>query len=212
MRFIRAFLAAIMLMTVAPFIESNAGGANTGGSTGGERLRGFLLAVADYYRVSRGEVMIIRERGIPPYEIPVVLFIAKRAHVEPEIIMDFRLSGNTWLDIALRFRLGPEIFYIPVRAVASGPPYGRAYGTYKNKAKKERKTIVLSDDDVVNLLNLKFMSEHYNYPPEKIMKMLRKGKEFVFINDEIRKERGRMSEHGEKKDGPKVERGKEERN
>jgi hypothetical protein len=96
-----------------------------------------------------------------------------------------------------------------VGAVVSGPPYGRAYGYYKNKPKKEWKTIVLSDDDVVNLLNLKFMSEHYDYPPEKIMKMLWEGKEFVSINDEIRKERGKMREHGEKKDGPKVASGKE---
>ena len=78
MRFMRAFLALIMLMTVALFIEANAGEADAGGSTGGERLRGFLLAVADYYRVPQGEVMIIRERGIPPREIPVVLFIAKK--------------------------------------------------------------------------------------------------------------------------------------
>lgn len=53
------------------------------------------------------------------------------------------------------------------------------------------------------------MSEHYDYPPEKIMKMLWEGKEIVSINDEIRKERGKIREHGEKKDGPKVERGKE---
>ncbi len=57
---------------------------------------------------------------------------------------------------------------------------------------------MLGDDDVVNLVNLKFMSEHYGYPPEKIIKMRSGGKEFVSIYDEIRKEKEKMKEHGKK--------------
>jgi hypothetical protein len=36
------------------------------------------------------------------------------------------------------------------------------------------------------------MSEHYGYPPEKIIKMRSEGKEFVLINDEIRKEKEKI--------------------
>jgi hypothetical protein len=85
-----------------------------------------------------------------------------------------------------------------VDVVVTGPPYGRAYGYYKKKPKKDWRTIVLGDDDVVNLVNLKFMSEHYGYPPEKIIKMRSGGKEFVSIYDEIRKEKEKMKEHGKK--------------
>jgi hypothetical protein len=191
------FLTAILLTAAAQVIESETG-VDIGGSIGEEGQRGFYLAVGDYYRVPQREVIIIKERGFPPHEVPVVLSLAKRAHVEPEVIMDLRLSGYTWLDITLRFDLNPGIFYVPVGAMITGPPYGKAYGYYKKKPKKKWKTIVLSDDDVINLVNLKFMSEHYGCPPEKIIKMRSGGKEFVSINDEIRKERKEVKEHGEK--------------
>jgi hypothetical protein len=185
---VKVFLTILMLAT-APLIESEAGGADTGVSPGDEALSGFLLAVGDYYRIPQKEIIIIRERGIPPYEIPVALFIAKRAHVAPEIITDFRLRDNAWLYTTLRFGLGPEIFYVPVGVVVRDPPYSRVYKSYNHKPRKEWKTIVLRDDDIVNLVNLKLMSEHHRYPPEKIIKMRSEGREFVSINDEIRKEK-----------------------
>ena len=183
---------AILMLTAAPLIESGASGADPGVSPGDEVLNGFLLAVGDYYRIPQKEVMIIRERGIPPYEIPVALFIAKRARVAPEIVMDFRLRDNDWLYTTIRFGLGPEIFYFPVGGVVRDPPYGRVYGYYQHKPKKEWKTILLRDDDIITLVNLKLISEHYGYPPETIIKMRSEGKEFVLINDEIRKEKEKI--------------------
>lgn len=190
------FLMAIMLMATAQVIESEAG-VEIGVSFGEDGLRGFFLAVVDYYRVPQRQVNIITERGIASHEVPVVLFLAKRAHVAPEIIMDLRLSGHTWLDIAHRFDLSPEIFYVPVGVIVTGPPYAKAYGYYKKKPKKEWKTIVISDDDVINLVNLKFMSEHYGCSPEKIIKMRSGGKGFVLINEEIREGRKRKKEKDE---------------
>ena len=191
MRLKGVFIAVIMLTTTASVRESDAGG-DMGVSIAGEGLSGFFLVVGDYYRVPQKEIIIIRERGIPPYEIPVVLFIAKRARVAPDVITVLRLRDNAWLHTTLRFGLGPEIFYFPVGGVVRDPPYGRAYGYYKHKPKKEWKTILLRDDDIINLVNLKLMSEHYGYPPEKIIKMRSEGKEFVLINDEIRKEKEKI--------------------
>jgi hypothetical protein len=191
MRLKGVFMAVIMLTTTASVSESDAGG-DMGVSIAGEGLSGFFLVVGDYYRVPQKEIIIIRERGIPPYEIPVVLFIAKRAHVAPEIITVLRLRDNAWLHTTLRLGLGPEIFYFPVGGVVRDPPYGRVYGYYQHKPKKEWKTILLRDDDIINLVNLKLISEHYGYPPEKIIKMRSEGKEFVLINDEIRKEKEKI--------------------
>ncbi len=184
----RVFMALIMFTASASIHESDAR-EDMGVSSASEGLSEFFLVVGDYYRISQKEILIISERGIPPYEIPVVLFIAKRAHVAPEIIMILRLRDNTWLHTTLHFGLGAEIFYFPVGGVVKDPPYGRVYGYYQHKPKKEWKTILLRDDDIINLVNLKLMSEHYGYPPEKIIKMRSEGKEFLLINDEIRKEK-----------------------
>jgi hypothetical protein len=178
-----------------------------GVSIGEEGLRGFYLAVGDYYRVPEREVVIVRDRHIPDEEIPVVFFLAQKAHVRPSAIMDLRLAGKPWLDISLHFGLGPEIFYVPVReTVVVGPPYGKAYGYYKKKPKKQWRTIDLSDADVVNLVNLRFVSDHYKYGPEKVMKLREGGKSFVAINDEVVKEKKGGKEKGE---GRKNDIGKE---
>lgn len=181
-----------------------------GVSIGDNGLRGFYLAIGDYYRVPEREVVVVRDRHIPDEEIPVVFFLAQTAHVSPSAIIDLRLAGRSWPDISLHFGLGPEIFYVPVKeTVVIGPPYGKAYGYYKKKPRKAWKSIVLSDTDVVNLVNLKFVSEHYKYPPEKVMKLREGGKNFVAINDEVVKEKkGGKEKAKEKGEGGKGEGGK----
>lgn len=177
------------MFTTASVIELGTRGPDRDASPGDKALSRFFHAVGDYYRIPQREVMIIGGRGMPPYEIPVVLFIAKKGHVAPETIADFRLRDNAWLYTAFRFGLGPEVFYVPVGVVVRDSLYGKAYGYYKHKPKKEWNTIRLSDDDIINLVNLKLMSEYHGYPLEKIIKMRSAGQEFDSINDEIRKER-----------------------
>lgn len=151
-------------------------------------LRGFYLSLGEYYRVPEREIVVIRDRHIPDYDIPVVLYIAQRAHVAPGVVVDLRLAGNSWMDITLRFGLGPDIYYVPVQRVY-GPPYGNAYGYFKNKKRKDWHTIRLADDDVVNLVNLRFISERYGHPPEEVMRMRSAGRSFVAINNELRRGR-----------------------
>ena len=79
-----------------------------------------------------------------------------------------RLRGHSWWDISVRFGLSPEVYYVPV-ALVPGPPYGRALGHYKKKQRKQWKTIVLTDADIVNLVELRFLSEHHAVPPERII-------------------------------------------
>lgn len=148
-------------------------------------LSSFYLAIGDYYRVPEREVIIIRERGIPSCEIPVVYYLARRARVAPEVIIGLRLDGRGWFDIALHYGLGPDVFYVPVPAGRCyGPPFGKAYGHYKHH-KKGKRVVILDDDDVVNLVNLRFISDYYRVPPERVIELRSSGKDYVIINDEM---------------------------
>lgn len=169
-------------------------------SIGGEGINGFHLAIGEYYRVPQREVIVIRERGIPDHEIPVVLFIATRAHVAPAVIIDLRLHRRKWTDITLHFGLSPEIFYVPVNIEVAGPPYGRALGHFKRVPRKKWKKIVLKDDEVINLVNLRFISEHHGYSPEEVIKLRSNGKDFVVINDEFKKGKKGKKEKMEKQE------------
>jgi hypothetical protein len=179
----RRILVSICFLFLLLFSGRAQAAVDIGVSVGDEGIRSFYLAVGDYYRVPEREIIIIRERRVPDDEIPVVLFIAHRVGVAPAVIIDLRLGGISWMDIIVRYRLTPEIFYVPVRV---GPPYGKAYGHYMNRPQREWRALVLSDAEVVNLVNLRFISEHYGYPPEEVIKMREGGRGFVSINKDVK--------------------------
>ena len=76
--------------------------------------------------------------------------------------------------------VGPEVYYVPV-TVASGPPYGKAYGYYKKKPRKQWRTIVLSDPDLINLANLRFLSGYHRLPPERVIELRSSNRGFIAV-------------------------------
>jgi len=189
---------ASSLVTLAPSLGADRAFAQTAFSVSAH-IGDFHVAVANYYQVPEREVIVIRERRIPDDEIPVALFIARHAGVPWTRVVDMRLRGTSWWDISVRLGVSPEVYYVPV-AVVSGPPYGRALGHYKNKHRKQWSTIVLSDADVVNLVELRFLSEHYHVAPERIIELRGKDRDFVAINYEVRG-RGKDSDRRDNEDG-----------
>ncbi|MBC7348473.1 MAG: hypothetical protein H5U05_00705 [Candidatus Aminicenantes bacterium] len=174
---------------------------NLGLSITDGKVRSFYLSVSSYFGVPEPRVVEIRQAyRLSDEELPVVFFIAARARVEPVAVINLRLKGMSWWDISLHFGLSPEVFFVQVGTVRIGPPYGRAYGYY-HKA-RERKTwgqVVLTDVDVVNLVNLKFISEYHKIPPEKVMEMRGRGDKFLDIHDRIVKEKGKGGAADKKK-------------
>ena len=188
-------IALVSLVLGALFVPDRAQ-AQTAISVGA-RIGDFHVAVSNYYHVPEREVVVIRERRIRDEELPVVLFIAQRARVAPASIVDLRLRGMSWWDISVRYGIRPDVYYVPV-AVAPGPPYGRAYGHYK-KPRKQWDTIVLSDDDVVNLVHVRFLSDYYGVPPERVIEVRGQHRDFVAVNYEVSK--GRSDRHRDNDQG-----------
>jgi len=166
---------------------------NVGVSGGKGGIDGFHLSIGEYYRVPEREVIVIHERGIDNEELPVVFFIAQRAHVSPDIVVSYRKRGMSWMDITLHFGLSPEIYYVPVK---HGHPYGHAYGYYKNHPRKDWGRIHFKDRDIINQVNLKFISEHHRYAPETVIKYRSEGRKFADIDRSIGKERHDRVLHG----------------
>jgi hypothetical protein len=163
-------------------------GVSVGVTATDQGLNSFYLAVGDFYSCPQQQVLAVKSHVHSEDELPVVFFFARSAHVSPDAIIALRTEGKSWMEITLHFGFSPEIFYVPVQGTP-GPPYGKAYGHYKNHKKSEWREIRFSDADVVNLVNLKFVSEHYDYAPEDVMKQRGSGKGFATISRDIEKSR-----------------------
>ena len=204
------FITVLFAFTVAAAFAQNV---STVISITNGNLSNFYLSIGDYYHVPESRVVYVRDHyRFQDEELPVVFFLASRAQVDPTLIIDLRMRNRmSWLGITFHFGLTPEIYYVPVKRV--GPPYGKAYGHYK-RHKNNYSKVVLADNDVVNLVNLRFMSDYHNVPPEVIMDRRGRGEKFISMNNEFREARVKNNNHenngkqGDKKNNKNNGRGK----
>ncbi|OGC85508.1 MAG: hypothetical protein A2142_00200 [candidate division Zixibacteria bacterium RBG_16_48_11] len=200
----RSLIVPLLVISVPQYGEADL---DLGVSIRDGEVRSFYLAVGDYYNVPERTLVVVNERNIPDDEVPVVFFLASQARVSPNVIIDLRLGGKSWMDITLYYGLTAQIFYVPF-TVDPGPPYGKAYGHFKKLPRSKWGEIRLGNADVVNLVNLKFISGHYGYSPDQVVKMRGKGKSFVSINSEIKKNKGESKGKAQKQGSKGKSKGK----
>ena len=173
-----------LLLTVVgllPFASARAQvNLSAGISIGNDGVEGFHLAISQHYHVRNEVVIAYRAKKIPDDHLPVVFFLAGRANVSPDVVVGLRLSGKSWMDISLQLGLRPDVFYVEVDS--PGPPYGRALGHFKKKKRGQWGSIRLVDDDIVGLVNLKFISAHHGYSPNQVIKLRVKGDSFLKLH------------------------------
>jgi len=156
----------------------------THGAVEAEERGIFSSAACNYYRASRGEWADLESAGLPIGDIPVVLHFARHAGVDSGQILEIRLAGAGWREILERFALSPDIFYVHIVGPADLPP-GNAYGRYRGRERTGWNILTFRDEDVVNLVNLKFINEYYHYPPARVVALRSAGWSFPAIHAEI---------------------------
>jgi len=187
------FAFLLLFIPAVPFSSSSAEEVKAGVTISDDGIKAFHLAIGDHFRVAYRDVVTAHDRKVPDEELPVVFFIAEQAGAAPGAIINARLKGNSWINVSISLGLDASVFYVPVNC-KPGPPYGNAYGHYKNKKKDQWREIELTDPDIINLVNLRFISEQYGYAPEEVMKMREKGEAFVRINGEVKKAREKQAQ------------------
>lgn len=149
-------------------------------------IKEFHLSIGSHYGIAQVDVEKVRRRSLPDDDVAVVLFIARRAAIAPIAVADLRLQGFSWMEITLKLGLNSEIYFVAFQN-NPGPPYGKAYGYYKNSPRKDWGKINLADVDIVNLVNLKILVEQHGLAPEKLLEMKKSGKSFARINADLKK-------------------------
>ncbi len=149
---------------------------------------GFYFSVGNFFGYPEREVVVIHERGIPDNDLAVIFFIGQYAHVPPPVIIDLRIGhGWSWARISEYYRIPPAVFYIPVQSY--GPPYGHAYGHYRNHShQRDWERIRMTDDMIINQVNLIFISKYYNCPPERVIGLRENGSSFGNIERKVYRE------------------------
>jgi hypothetical protein len=86
----------------------------------------------------------------------VACYVASQARVGlQDVHRVYSASGNNWGLVLGHFNINPSGLFLPVPSnYTIGPPYGNAYGYWKKHQKSPSSRIVLSSNDIVNLVNM----------------------------------------------------------
>jgi hypothetical protein len=130
----------------------------------------YFRAVAGFFGVPASEVAILGEWPLPPDEIPVALFIARRAGVSPEAVVALRRGGRSWVDLCARYHVDAAQLYVPLPDGASAGQLQTVYEHYRTVPVARWREVSLRDRDVVALVNLRLLAETLRMAPEAILR------------------------------------------
>lgn len=126
-------------------------------------VNSFYMSVSEYHNVPHRDVIAVRNHGIPDEELPVVFLLASKANVKPEAVYRLRLQRMSWMEVALRLRLAPQVFVINTHDKFR-PYYG--------------KTFRFTDREIIERVNYRFVSDYKNCRPDVVIKIKDRNRSF----------------------------------
>ena len=154
----------ILALAVLPSVPAHVHAQPPGG---GPNEASFLRAVAAHFGTPQGEVAVLAQWGLDMAEIPVVLFVADRAGVSPDLVVSQRRRGEGWMTIAGGYSVHAGDFHVPI----AGDPgsLAPAYERFAARAAAEWHEVTLSDAEVVTLVNVRFLSRQLGLQPGAVI-------------------------------------------
>ena len=150
----------------------------------------FVNISSRYFGRDSRSVADMGMRYANPDDLSVALFIGKRSGMSAEAVWRLREGGMSWWEIGLRYRIPEDAWFVPVRR-NPGPPYGNAYGHWKNGKKGYR----LSDADARNLVAVRMIHEYYGVPVEVAMEWRASGQSVrTLMNKVYRQRHGKVAD------------------
>ncbi len=145
----------------------------------------FYMNIGEYYNIENDVVLDISEQGIEDEDLAVVFKIASDAKVSHQEVVNKRLEGSRWINIASDYGLSARNFYVMITGKIESKHYVPIFAKYRVTPEAQWKMINLTDGDIRSLVNLKFVYSHYDYSPYQIMAMKDYGKNFVRISNQV---------------------------
>jgi hypothetical protein len=153
----------------------------------------FVSIASRYYDRDTETVATFGARFGDSDDLSVALFISRYTGHTVDDVWQLRRSGLSWWDVSVRYRMWPDVWFVPLPN-KPGPPYGKAYGQWKKHRKSKRATIALADADIRNLVAVRMIHDYYGVPIETAMKWRANGRKVhVLMAEEYLRRHGRNS-------------------
>jgi hypothetical protein len=158
----------------------------------GEIEEEYYGAASKYFEIPGDSIKVLLKQGIKGEDIAVAIFVAKKAVISYEQIGKLRAKGDSWSGITENRSLSPELFYIMISGEITSKTFGPILEKFNSTPPKDWNKIEMTDSDIINLVNLRFISSHYDYSVFEIMTMRDFGKDFVKIANQVSDKKAEM--------------------
>lgn len=167
----RAVTGILLCLAAPTALEGQRGG------SGNSDEAMFLRAVGEHFDTPRSEVRVLTRWSLSAEEIPVVLRLAKRAGVSPDVVVARRRHGDSWMEIAQGYSVHAGDFHVPI----DGSPgfLKTAYERFGTRPPSQWRDISLSDAEIVGLVNIRFLSRALEVRPEQVVEAMGDGNDIV---------------------------------
>jgi hypothetical protein len=160
----------VVSWTRAIFLAAVLAGAATGAEARQRNAdeRAYYRAVARFFEIPEGEVAILGQWNLPAEEIPVVLFLARRAGVSAEALVALRRSGRSWPSLASSYGIGANVLHVPLRDPGSAGALRPLYERFGATPVARWASLQLSDAEIVALVNVRVLAQALGRPPDDV--------------------------------------------
>lgn len=145
----------------------------------------YFRAVSRYFQLPEAEVAILGNWDVPADEIPVLLFVARRAGVSAEALIALRESGRSWTELSDRYQIGARALHVPLRDAASAGRLAPLYDRFRDTPVERWGDIDLSSEDIVALVNVRVLSQSLGLTPDDVMRRTSTASSFVELYSQL---------------------------
>jgi len=145
----------------------------------------FYKDIASYFETEFDNVSKINELEVADDELAVVFFIAQKGTTSPERITETRKRGDSWYEICKSRGVTQKEIYVLVMSATNSKVYEPIFEKFKSAPEDKWNQLLLTDEDIINLVNLRVISSRHDYSMFEIMAMRDHGKGFARINNDI---------------------------
>jgi len=128
----------------------------------------YVRSVARVFGTAPAEADLLAGWLSHPSELPVLLHLAARAGVSPDIVGSLRRSGASWQRLASKFGLSSAVFYVEVGETQVGGVLARPLRQFRDRPPARWHAIALTDMEIVALVNVRVLAEAASTSPSEV--------------------------------------------
>jgi hypothetical protein len=136
--------------------------------------RFFLNVTNRYYGSQQQAVPVLERCPNPDQDFPVVMFLAQVSGKRADAVLSLRRKGISWSEVMVRLQVPPDRLFVGLDR-DPGPPYGHAWGHYKQQRGEAKPRFDAEDRAVQDLVRLQIASGALRVSPYAIVSERQRG-------------------------------------